>query len=63
MSERVLTAAEAAALLKLNVETVYELIRRQGLPAARVGGRWRILESKLLSWLDGRHSSRGSAGS
>lgn len=62
MTERVLTAAEAAALLKLNVETVYELIRTQGLPAARVGGRWRILESKLLSWLDRRHTRHANAG-
>ena len=46
-----LTAAEVAELLKLNVETVYSLVSKEGLPAAKLGGQWRFSESDVLSWV------------
>ena len=57
MPEDVLTAAEVARTLKLNVETVYSLIRREGLPAARVGGQWRFSKAKVQAWFEGRHAA------
>ncbi len=59
LCEPVLTAAEVAALLKVNVETVYALIRREGLPAARVGGQWRFSETKVRTWFESRHHVPG----
>lgn len=56
--DRVLTAAEVARLLKLNVETVYTLIRKSGLPAARVGGQWRFSGAKVLRWFESRHHAK-----
>ena len=54
MSDRILKAGDVADLLRLNVETVYSLIRRDGLPAARVGSQWRFSEAKIRLWLEAR---------
>lgn len=43
----VMTAREAAELLKMPVSTVYELARRGELPASRLGRSWRSLRPRL----------------
>lgn len=43
----VMTAPEAAELLKMPVSTVYELARRGELPASRLGRTWRFLRPRL----------------
>jgi excisionase family DNA binding protein len=58
MPEAFLTAAEVATWLRVNVETVYDLIAQQGLPAIRLGGRWRFQECEVRAWLE-RSASRG----
>jgi excisionase family DNA binding protein len=57
MSEPFLTTTEVAALLKLNVETIYDLIAKEGLPAAKVGGQWRFQESRIRAWVEARYAS------
>ena len=54
MSRPYLTAYQVAELLQLNVETVYALINREGLPATRVGRRWRFDESRVRNWFNER---------
>ncbi len=54
MSRPYLTAHQVAELLQLNVETVYALITREGLPATRVGRRWRFDESRVRGWFHQR---------
>jgi excisionase family DNA binding protein len=49
-----MTAFQVAELLQLNVETVYALITREGLPATRVGRRWRFDESRVRRWFHER---------
>jgi excisionase family DNA binding protein len=46
-----LTPAEAAALARLSVKTVYRAIWSGELPATRVRGRWRIVQESLWRWL------------
>ena len=58
MPKPLLTAAEVAKFLKLHVETVYALIAQQGLPAARVGGRWRFEEAKVREWFAAQYAPR-----
>ena len=38
MLEPYLTAVEVAELLKLNTDTVYALIAKEGFPATKIGG-------------------------
>ncbi|MEQ1566833.1 MAG: helix-turn-helix domain-containing protein [Myxococcota bacterium] len=47
-----LTLAEAAEMLRIAERTCYELARKQRIPAAKVGGQWRIRRSELDAWLD-----------
>jgi excisionase family DNA binding protein len=52
---RLLTIKEAAEVLRVNPRTVKSMIRRSELPARKVGSRWRISESGLAKWLEGRN--------
>lgn len=62
----VLTAEEAANLLRVSTKTVLALARRGFLPGEKVGRAWRFLRSDLLGYLhggarQGRRSPTGAA--
>jgi excisionase family DNA binding protein len=54
----VLTVEEAAGVLRLGRNTVYEAIRRKSLPAIRVGRRILVPKSALQRWLSGTEEDR-----
>lgn len=56
-----LTANEVADWLKLNVDTVYTLIRQDGLPAYKLGGQWRFREPEVREWADARRNSESAS--
>jgi excisionase family DNA binding protein len=47
----VLTVAEAAAFLRLNIKTVYAAISTGELPGRKVCGRTVVLRDAMLEWL------------
>lgn len=47
-----MTLAEAAELLRIAERTCYDLARQGRLPAAKVGGQWRIRRTHLDAWID-----------
>lgn len=51
---RLLTLPEAAELLHVSTRTLQRMIRRRELPAFKVGGQWRVRESQLTRWIEGR---------
>lgn len=51
---RLLTLPEAAELLHVSTRTLQRMIRRNELPAFKVGGQWRVRESQLTRWIQGR---------
>jgi excisionase family DNA binding protein len=53
-----LTARQVAELFQINVETVYDLIARDGLPATKLGGSWRFDEAELRTWFRTRRSAK-----
>ena len=57
MLPRFLTARQVAELFQVNVETVYDLIARDGLPATKLGGAWRFSESELVAWFRTQRST------
>ena len=57
MEENLLTASEVASYLKVKIETVYNLIRKNELPAAKIGGQWRFRETELERWVEARMDS------
>ena len=59
---RFLTAAEVAALLKLNHQVLLRKLQSGEIPAYKIGKDWRIDEVELRSWLDSvsnRNAPRG----
>jgi len=46
-----LTPTEVIAYLRVDVRTVYRLMRTGDLPAVRVGRQWRVRQADLDSWL------------
>ena len=51
MNSDLMTPEEAAALLRLNRETIYRNLRRGNIPGIKLGGQWRISKSALESVL------------
>jgi len=51
---RLLTLSEAATLLHVSTRTLQRMIRSRDLPALKVGGQWRLRESQLAEWIQGR---------
>ena len=50
-SIRLLTLAEAAGILKISKRTLHRMIQNRQIPAFKVGGQWRILESRFQEWV------------
>lgn len=59
-SLRLLTLPEAAELLHVSTRTLQRMIRRNELPAFKVGGQWRLRESQLTRWIEGREDASES---
>jgi excisionase family DNA binding protein len=47
----VMTVAEAAAYLRVSEAEILELMRRQGLPARKIGNQWRLLKAAIQDWM------------
>lgn len=56
-SLRLLTLPEAADLLQVSIRTLHRMIRKNDLPAFKVGGQWRVRESQLTQWIQCREDS------
>ncbi len=52
MTDEILTAAEAAALLKVGKNALYDLTHVDGFPVIRVGRSVRIPKNLLLAWVE-----------
>jgi excisionase family DNA binding protein len=59
--DRVLTAEEAAALLRVKPRTLYEWLRKGKIRGRKVGRSWRIPEEPLLHWLNGDTAASSSS--
>jgi excisionase family DNA binding protein len=52
----VLTLNEAAAVMRVHVNSVYPLIHQGALPAFKVRSRWRITRAALARFMEGGQS-------
>jgi excisionase family DNA binding protein len=56
-SLRLLTLAEAASILKISKRTLHRMIQQRQIPAFKVGGQWRIMESRFQKWVESEEHS------
>lgn len=52
MEEDVITLKEAAKYLKVHAMTLYKMVKAGRMPAAKVGGQWRLRKSLINLWLN-----------
>jgi excisionase family DNA binding protein len=52
------TVVQVARMLRINVGTVYPLLRDGVMPAKRLGRRWVIPRKRFHEWLDGLEQER-----
>ena len=57
----VLTADEAADLLRVSTKTILALARDGTLPGEKVGRAWRFVRADLLAYVRGQTRRRSSA--
>ena len=57
---RLLTLPQPAKLL-LSIRTLHRMIHKQELPTFKVGGPWRLHESRLTEWIERREQSASVA--
>jgi len=50
MDDRVMTAKDVAAYMKVHSTTIYRLMKRQQLPAFQIGGEWRFNLEHIDEW-------------
>jgi excisionase family DNA binding protein len=56
----VLTAGEAAALLRTDEETVRKMAESGTLPGRKLGDEWRFSRAAILEWLSGPNVGAGT---
>ncbi|ARK88504.1 DNA-binding protein [Burkholderia pseudomallei] len=56
---RTMNLEEAAAWLFTTPETVSECIRRHGLPAAKIGRAWVLVDVDVIDWLRQQYEKTG----
>ena len=59
---KLLTLAEAATILKISKRTLHRMIQHRQIPAFKVGGQWRILESRFQEWVQEEENTAPKAG-
>jgi excisionase family DNA binding protein len=57
-----LTAAEVADLLRVSRPTVLAAVKKQGLPAVRLGRVWRFPRADVEAWLEEQKTKGASDG-
>ncbi|MDD5217798.1 MAG: helix-turn-helix domain-containing protein [Candidatus Omnitrophica bacterium] len=55
---QIMTPKEAAKYLGFHLVTVYRLLKKNEIPATKIGGQWRFKKDILDAWLQQRMNSR-----
>ena len=58
MTTPILTREQAAQVLHTTPETITHAIAHRGLPAAKVGRAWLIIEADMIDWLRTQYPNR-----
>lgn len=56
----VLTVREAAKVMRVGQNRMYEIVRREGFPAVRVGWKFLIPRDAFIKWIESQTETRTS---
>ena len=48
----VMTVTECCAYLRIEKSTLYRLLKRNAVPAFRIGSEWRFNKIEILKWIE-----------
>lgn len=52
MYNAVMTVKEVSEYLNIHHVTIYRMLAKKEIPAARIGGQWRFMKSELDRWFN-----------
>lgn len=55
---QIMTPKEAAKYLGFHLVTIYRLLKKQEIPATKIGGQWRFKKDVLDAWLMSRMNNK-----
>ena len=55
---QIMTPKEAAKYLGFHLVTIYRLLKKQEIPATKIGGQWRFKKDVLDAWLLNRMNNQ-----
>ncbi|MDD5218855.1 MAG: helix-turn-helix domain-containing protein [Candidatus Omnitrophica bacterium] len=55
---QIMTPKEAAKYLGFHLVTIYRLLKKNIVPATKIGGQWRFKKDILDAWLSGRMNNK-----
>ncbi len=55
---QIMTPKEAAKYLGFHLVTIYRLLKKQEIPATKIGGQWRFKKDVLDAWLLARMNQK-----
>ena len=53
---RFFTLDEVAEILRVSKRTIHRMIQQRKMPAFKVGGQWRIPETRFRQWIEQREN-------
>jgi excisionase family DNA binding protein len=60
--EEIITPSQLAALLQVNIRTVYRLAEKGAIPGNKIGRCWRFRKTDILDLVSNRHRKRSKDG-
>jgi len=62
MDQRLLTTKELMSFLNLSRTKIWELVKKENLPAFKLGGDYRYRQSEVIVWLENYRVSQADEG-
>lgn len=57
----ILTVSQAAEFLQVSDDTLYPMLTRGDIPAAKIKGQWRLIRQDLIDWMRSQYSKSAIA--
>ena len=57
MENQMMTVRDVAAYLHMHQSSIYRMLKRQGLPAFKVGSDWRFRKESVDRWIEAQETA------
>lgn len=57
----IVTVQQAAKLLQVSDDVLYQMLARNEIPAGKIKGQWRLIQEDLIEWLRSQYHQNAGA--